>query len=69
LLARTIQRTYGVLGPYDELWVMIGENTVIKRKEAKMGDKGKRDKGRREEQKKGTQTLKEKRKQKKEKMK
>jgi hypothetical protein len=24
LLARTIQRTYVVLGPYDELWVIIG---------------------------------------------
>jgi len=34
-----------------------------------MGDKGKRDKGKREEQKKGRLTLKEKRKQKKDKMK
>jgi len=34
-----------------------------------MGDKGKRDKGRREEQKKGKQTLKDKRKQKNDKMK
>jgi hypothetical protein len=35
----------------------------------KMGDKGKRDKGKREEQKKGKRTLKEKRKEKKDKMK
>jgi len=24
LLARTTQRTYGVLGPFDEVWVIIG---------------------------------------------
>jgi hypothetical protein len=24
LLARAIKRTYGVLGPYDELWIIIG---------------------------------------------
>jgi hypothetical protein len=35
-----------------------------KRKEAKMGDKGKKDKGKREEQKKSKHTIKEKRKQK-----
>jgi hypothetical protein len=39
----------------------------IKRKGAKMGDKGKKDKGKREVQKKGKQTPKEKRKQKKDK--
>jgi hypothetical protein len=37
----------------------------LKEKRDKMGDKGKRDKGKREEQKKGKHTLKEKRKQKK----
>ena len=39
----------------------------LQRKEDEMGDKGKRDKGKREDQKKGKHTLKEKRKQKKEK--
>jgi hypothetical protein len=41
----------------------------LKEKGDKMGDKGKRDKGKREEQKKGKRTLKEKRKEKKDKMK
>ena len=68
MLERTIQRTYGVLGPYDELcnyWI----KSFLKGKGDWMGDKGKRDKGRREEQKKGKQTPKEKRKQKKDKKK
>jgi hypothetical protein len=69
LPASTIQCTYGVLGPYGEPRVMIGENNFLKRKEDKMGDKGKKDKGRREDQKKSKQTLKEKRKQKKDKTK
>ncbi len=43
--------------------------TFNNEKEIKMGDKGKKDKGRREEQKKGKQTPKEKRKQKKDKKK
>jgi hypothetical protein len=41
--------------------------SFLKGKEDYMGDKGKRDKGKREEQKKGKHTLKEKRKQKKDK--
>jgi hypothetical protein len=41
----------------------------FKRKGTEMGDKGKKDKGKREEQKKGKHTLKEKRKQKKDKTK
>jgi len=41
----------------------------LERKGVKMGDKGKRDKGKREEQKKGKHTLKEKRKQKRDKTK
>ena len=47
----------------------LGLNNFLKRKEAKMGDKGKRDKGKRKEHKKGKQTAKEKRKQKKDKTK
>ena len=42
---------------------------TFKQGETDMGDKGKKDKGKREEQKKGKQTLKDKRKQKKDKMK
>ena len=52
-----------------QMWVTfikILDKTIFKkRKEAIMGDKGKKDKGKREEQKKGKQTPKEKRKQKK----
>jgi hypothetical protein len=39
--------------------------SFLKRKEDEMGDKGKKDKGKHEEQKKGKRTLKEKRKEKK----
>ncbi|MDY7035228.1 MAG: hypothetical protein SV375_03555, partial [Thermodesulfobacteriota bacterium] len=42
-----------------------GVERFIKHKEVKMGDKGKKDKGKREYKKKGRQTLKEKRKKKK----
>ena len=69
LIPRTIQRTYGVLGPDNELLLTHWIKQFLKRKEAKMGDKGKRDKGKREEQKKSKQTPKEKRKQKKDKKK
>ncbi len=44
-------------------------NRFIKRKEVKMGDKGKKDKGKREDQKKSKSTLKEKRQHKKDKVK
>jgi len=46
---------------------LMDKRSFLKRKEDEMADKGKRDKGKREEQKKGKQTLKEKRKQKKDK--
>ena len=42
-------------------------NSSLEPKEAKMGDKGKKDKGKREDQKKGLSTLKEKRQHKKDK--
>ena len=46
---------------------LMDKKFFLKRKGNEMGDKGKRDKGKREEQKKGKHTLKEKRKQKKDK--
>jgi len=52
---------------YDGLRIYIWEKTFLKAKGDKMGDKGKRDKGKREDQKESKRTLKEKRKEKKEK--
>jgi len=49
-------------------WWLFDDRCLLKKdKEDEMGDKGKKDKGKREEQKKGKHTLKEKRKQKKDK--
>jgi len=47
----------------------LAHKEIIKRRGTEMGDKGKKDKGKREEQKKDKDTIKEKRKQKKDKMK